>query len=75
MPKRILVPLDGTPGAEHVLDLVADVARGGGASARRAVRSVRLMRPLAAARSILESRPEKALRVVPAVVASVAATM
>ena len=34
MAKRILVPLDGSPAAESFLDVVADTARGGGASVR-----------------------------------------
>ena len=33
MAKRILVPLDGTEGAEAGLDLIADAARGCGAAA------------------------------------------
>jgi len=34
MPKRILVPLDLTPEAESMLPVVADTARGGGATVR-----------------------------------------
>jgi nucleotide-binding universal stress UspA family protein len=34
MPKRILVPLDQSPTAESVVPLVADMARGGGATVR-----------------------------------------
>lgn len=34
MTKRILVPLDQTPEAEAVLPLIADAARGGGATVR-----------------------------------------
>jgi universal stress protein A len=34
MAKRILVPLDQTPNAESVVPLVADAARGGGATVR-----------------------------------------
>lgn len=34
MPKRILVPLDQTVESEAVLPLVADIARGGGATVR-----------------------------------------
>ncbi len=34
MAKRILVPLDGSPTAEGVIPLVADAARGGGATVR-----------------------------------------
>lgn len=34
MAKRVLVPLDTTVGAEAVLDLIADLARGGGATVR-----------------------------------------
>lgn len=34
MAKRILVPLDGSPAAERIVPIVADLARGGGASVR-----------------------------------------
>jgi nucleotide-binding universal stress UspA family protein len=34
MAKRILVPLDGSPAAERIVPLVADLARGSGASLR-----------------------------------------
>jgi len=34
MAKRILVPLDGTEETEAGLDLIADAARGGGATVR-----------------------------------------
>jgi nucleotide-binding universal stress UspA family protein len=34
MAKRILVPLDGSPPAERIVPLVADLARGSGASLR-----------------------------------------
>jgi len=34
MPKRILVPLDGTAGSEHVLPIVEHLARGAGATVR-----------------------------------------
>src|SRR5262249_23403489 len=34
MAKRILVPLDGSPAAERIVPIVADLARGGGACLR-----------------------------------------